>query len=99
MYLQPSGAGQSPRSPPTQLTLPGNLTPSLPEGTPLKAVRTWAVEDGDLVLRFTLTNISGAPDSFADTMMFDPYTGDYGPNFFGHAVNADTFLTHDDAMG
>jgi hypothetical protein len=57
------------------------------------------VEDGDLVLRFTLTNISGAPDSFADTMMFDPYTGDYGPNFFGHAVNADTFLTHDDAMG
>ena len=57
------------------------------------------MEDGDLVLRFTLTNISGAPDSFADTMMFDPYTGDYGPNFFGHAVNADTFLTHDDAMG
>jgi len=31
-------------------------------------------------------------------MMFDPYTGDYGPNFFGHAINTGTFLTHDDAM-
>ena len=31
--------------------------------------------------------------------MFDPFTGDYGPNFFGHAVNTGTFLTHDDAMG
>jgi hypothetical protein len=42
---------------------------------------------------------SAAFHSFPDTMMFDPYTGDYGPNFFGHAVNTGTFLTHDDAMG
>ena len=31
--------------------------------------------------------------------MFDPYTGDYGPNFFGHAMNTGTFLTQDDALG
>jgi hypothetical protein len=42
---------------------------------------------------------SAAFHSFPDRMMFDPYTGDYGPNFFGHAVNTGTFLTHDDAMG
>jgi hypothetical protein len=32
-------------------------------------------------------------------MRYDPYTGDYGPNFFGHAINTGTFVTHDDAMG
>jgi hypothetical protein len=42
---------------------------------------------------------SAAFHSFPDAMMFDPYTGDYGPNFFGHAVNTGTFLAHDDAMG
>jgi hypothetical protein len=42
---------------------------------------------------------SAAFHSFPDRMVFDPYTGDYGPNFFGHAVNTGTFLTHDDAMG
>lgn len=42
---------------------------------------------------------SAAFHSFPDRMMFDPYTGDYGPNFFGHAINTGTFLTHDDAMG
>jgi hypothetical protein len=42
---------------------------------------------------------SAAFHSFPDMMKFDPYTGDYGPNFFGHAVNTGTFLTHDDAMG
>jgi hypothetical protein len=42
---------------------------------------------------------SAAFHSFPDTMKFDPYTGDYGPNFFGHAVNTGTFLAHDDAMG
>lgn len=52
-----------------------------------------------------LTNIdqkgfaSAAFHSFPDMMRFDPYTGDYGPNFFGHAVNTGTYLTHDDAMG
>jgi Family of unknown function (DUF5695) len=53
----------------------------------------------------TLSNIdekgfaSAAFHSFPDRMMFDPYTGDYGPNFFGHAINTGTFITHDDAMG
>ncbi|HEY4357322.1 MAG TPA: DUF5695 domain-containing protein [Acidobacteriaceae bacterium] len=52
-----------------------------------------------------LTNIdskgfaSAAFHSFPDRMMFDPYTGDYGPNFFGHAINTGVYLTHDDAMG
>jgi len=52
-----------------------------------------------------LTNVdqkgfaSAAFHSFPDMMRFDPYTGDYGPNFFGHAVNTGTYLIHDDAMG
>jgi hypothetical protein len=32
-------------------------------------------------------------------MAFDPYTGDYGPNFVGHALNTATYLTHDDELG
>jgi len=52
-----------------------------------------------------LTNIdekgfaSAAFHSFPDRMKFDPYSGDYGPNFFGHAINTGTFVTHDDEMG
>jgi hypothetical protein len=42
---------------------------------------------------------SAAFHSFPDKMAFDPYTGDYGPNFFGHAINTATYVTHDDAMG
>lgn len=42
---------------------------------------------------------SAAFHSFPDRMTFDPYSGDYGPNFFGHAINTGTFLTHDDEMG
>ena len=42
---------------------------------------------------------SAAFHSFPDRMKNDPYTGDYGPNFFGHAINTGTFVTHDDAMG
>jgi len=42
---------------------------------------------------------SAAFHSFPDMMKFDPYTGDYGPNFFGHAINTGTFLVHDEAMG
>jgi len=42
---------------------------------------------------------SAAFHSFPDRMKYDPYTGDYGPNFFGHAINTGTFVTHDDAMG
>jgi hypothetical protein len=42
---------------------------------------------------------SAAFHSFPDRMKHDPYTGDYGPNFFGHAINTGTFVTYDDAMG
>ena len=30
--------------------------------------------------------------SFPGTLKWDPYTGDYGPNFFGHAFNAATYV-------
>lgn len=30
--------------------------------------------------------------SFPSTLKWDPYTGDYGPNFFGHAFNAATYV-------
>jgi hypothetical protein len=42
---------------------------------------------------------SAAFHSFTDRMKYDPYTGDYGPNLFGHAMNTGTFVTHNDAMG
>ena len=52
-----------------------------------------------------LTNIdekgfaSAAFHSFPDRMAFDGYSGDYGPNFVGHALNTATYLTHDDQLG
>lgn len=30
--------------------------------------------------------------SFPSTLKWDPYTGDYGPNFFGHAFNTATYV-------
>ena len=45
-----------------------------------------------------LTNIdeegfaSAAFHSFPDTLKFDALSGDYGPNFFGHALNTATYL-------
>lgn len=42
---------------------------------------------------------SAAFHSFPDKMAFDPYSGDYGPNLFGHTMNTATYLVHDDAMG
>jgi Family of unknown function (DUF5695) len=30
--------------------------------------------------------------SFPSTLKWDPYTGDYGPNFFGHALTVGTYL-------
>ncbi|WP_124849351.1 DUF5695 domain-containing protein [Acidipila sp. EB88] len=42
---------------------------------------------------------SAAFHSFPDRMADDPYTGDYGPNFFGHAVNTGTYIVNDKAMG
>ena len=35
---------------------------------------------------------SAAFHSFPDMLKPDPYTGDYGPNFFGHAWNTATYL-------
>jgi hypothetical protein len=42
---------------------------------------------------------SAAFHSFPDRMEFDPYTGDYGPNFFGHAWTSGSYLVHDDEFG
>ena len=42
---------------------------------------------------------SAAFHSFPDKMAFDPYTGDYGSGFFGHAFNTATYVTHDAALG
>ena len=52
-----------------------------------------------------LTNIdqegfaSVAFHSFPSTLKWDPYTGDYGPNFFGHAFNAATYVIKDSEFG
>jgi hypothetical protein len=52
-----------------------------------------------------LTNIdeegfaSAAFHSYPDKMAFDPYSGDYGPNFLGHALAVGSFLTHDAEFG
>ena len=52
-----------------------------------------------------LTNInqqgfaSAAFHSFPDKMQFDPYSGDYGPNFLGFSLNTGAYLVHDPAMG
>ena len=61
--------------------------------------------DDDYLLRIgyggtlgALTNIdregfaSAAFHSYPDTLKWDAYSGDYGPNFFGHAVNTATYL-------
>ena len=42
---------------------------------------------------------SAAFHSFPDRMAFDPYSGDYGPIFFGHAINTGAYLVHDPEMG
>lgn len=52
-----------------------------------------------------LTNIdqegfaSVAFHSFPSTLKWDPYTGDYGPNFFGHALNTATYLVDHPEFG
>src|SRR5438128_5489997 len=38
-----------------------DLAPTLPADIPLQIVRTWALENGKLILRFTLKNKSNAP--------------------------------------
>ena len=42
---------------------------------------------------------SAAFHSYPDRMAFDPYTGDYGPNFFGHAWITAAYLVHDNEFG
>jgi len=42
---------------------------------------------------------SAAFHSYPDKMLFDPYTGDYGPNFFGHAWATSSYLVHDKEFG
>ncbi len=52
-----------------------------------------------------LTNIdqegfaSAAFHSFPSTLKWDGYSGDYGPNFFGHALNAATYIIHHPHFG
>jgi len=37
--------------------------------------------------------------SFPSTLKWDPYTGDYGPNFFGHAFNIATYVINYPELG
>lgn len=37
--------------------------------------------------------------AFPDMLKFDPYSGDYGPNFFGHAWNTGTYIVHHPQFG
>ena len=37
--------------------------------------------------------------SFPSTLKWDPYTGDYGPNFFGHAFNTATYVINHPEFG
>jgi hypothetical protein len=52
-----------------------------------------------------LTNIdqegfaSAAFHAYPDMLKFDPLSGDYGPNFFGHALNAATYVVNDAEFG
>jgi hypothetical protein len=42
---------------------------------------------------------SAAFHSYPDRMSFDPYSGDYGPNFFGHAFTTATYVVKDPEFG
>lgn len=42
---------------------------------------------------------SAAFHSFPDMLKHDPITGDYGPNFFGHAWNTATYIVHHPEFG
>ncbi len=52
-----------------------------------------------------LTNIdqegfaSTAFHSFPSKLDWDSYSGDYGPNFFGHSINTATYVIHHDEFG
>lgn len=42
---------------------------------------------------------SAAFHSFPSTLKWDAYSGDYGPNFVGHALNTGTYITRTDDFG
>lgn len=42
---------------------------------------------------------SAAFHAFPDMLKFDPLSGDYGPNFFGHALNTATYVVHHPEFG
>ena len=42
---------------------------------------------------------SAAFHSFPSTLKWDPYSGDYGPNFFGHAFNVATYVVDHPEFG
>jgi hypothetical protein len=42
---------------------------------------------------------SAAFHSFPSTLKWDPYSGDYGPNFFGHAINTATYVVDHPEFG
>ncbi|HEX5107019.1 MAG TPA: DUF5695 domain-containing protein [Vicinamibacterales bacterium] len=42
---------------------------------------------------------SAAFHSYPQNLRWDTYTGDYGPNFFGHAVATATYVVNDPALG
>ena len=42
---------------------------------------------------------SAAFHSFPDMLKFDPLTGDYGPNFYGHAMTDASYLVHNPEFG
>ncbi len=42
---------------------------------------------------------SAAFHAFPDMLKFDPYSGDYGPNFFGHALNTATYIVDHPELG
>lgn len=42
---------------------------------------------------------SAAFHAFPDMLAFDPYSGDYGPGFFGYAVNTATYVVDDPTLG
>ena len=42
---------------------------------------------------------SAAFHSFPSTLKWDPYSGDYGPNFFGHAFNTGTYVINHPEFG
>ena len=37
--------------------------------------------------------------AYPSTLRIDGYSGDYGPNFFGHAINTGTYVTYHDTFG